>query len=155
MIDRHVFTTVRLPVRLKWIVLGWLVAECLIFAFLVRTIGFGATILLGLGTTVLGLVTLRRLGTEALVSLRGAVEGRRPADGALLDGMLGGLGALLLIIPGFLANLAGLALAAPSVRRKATALFGADAMLAGGRPRRSGADVVDLGPADWRAIDGP
>ncbi len=35
---------------------------------------------------------------------------------AVLDGTLAGLGAVLLILPGFVSDLVGLALAAPSIR---------------------------------------
>ncbi len=150
---RHFIGQGAVPIRLKWVVLCWLAAELVVFVLLVRTIGFGGTVLLGLATTLIGILTMRRLGTATLTSLRGALDGRQPPPDTVLDGMLGGLGALLLIIPGFLANLVGLALAAPSVRRKAMTLFVAGQGTLDQRRRKASPDVIDLGPADWRAVD--
>ena len=148
---RFLFTR-RLPIRLKWLVIGWLAAEFLVFLALVRTIGLGNTILLGLATTVLGIGMVRRIGAEALMGLSRATDGAQ-APGALADGMLAGIGAFLLILPGFVANAAGLALAAPSVRRRAMTLFNGDADP--GRPplRRGPTDVIDLSPGEWRSVD--
>ena len=125
--DSRVFMATRLPIRLKWIVLGWLAAELLAFVALVQTIGLGYTVLLGIATTVLGFATMRRVGLETMSNLYRTGNAGQPPPGALADGMLAGLGAVLLILPGFIANFVGLALAAPSVRRTAMRRFNADA----------------------------
>jgi UPF0716 protein FxsA len=157
--DPRLFLTRRLPFRLRWLVLGWLAAEIVVFVALVRTIGLGTTILLGFATTLLGIVTMRRIGLGAVASLNRTAMGGQPPAGALADGMLAGLGAVLLIIPGFIANFVGLALASPSLRRKAGQVFdggsaGPDPRLRGG-PKGGPKDVIDLGPGDWSPVDPP
>ena len=154
---RRIRSPFPLPGGLKGAVLGWLVAEVLAFAFVVHLLGLGGAILLGLATTVLGIVTLRRVGLDAARNLRRAVAGAEPANGALLDGMLRALGGLLLIVPGFIANFAGFALASPSVRRWATRLFdgngGPVPPAVSRRSRAAPTDVIDLAPEDWRIVD--
>lgn len=146
------FTRLRLSPGFRWAVLAWLVAEFAVFALLVRAIGLGGTVLLGLATTVLGIVLLRRVGLETVRGLRRAAEGSRPPGGVLPDGLLAGAGALLLIIPGFLANAAGLALSAPSLRGQLLSRFGGGTGT--GLPRRPArVDVIDLAPGDWTPVD--
>ena len=139
-------------VRLKPLLIGWAVAEVLALLIAVKTLGFGGAILLTIGSSLLGVVLMRRLGLGAAQHLRAAIGGGAAPQGALLDGMLAALGALLLILPGFVSDLAGLALAAPSVRQAIAARFGA----AGPVPsRRSAAkpDVIDLSPAEWTVVE--
>lgn len=145
-----------LPGGLKGAVLGWLLAEVLAFAFVVHVLGLGGAILLGLATTVLGVVTLRRVGLDAARNLRRSMASAEPPTGALLDGMLRALGGLLLIVPGFVANFAGFALASPSVRRWAARMFDGRGGPSPPVPtRRFGVrdDVIDLAPEDWRIVD--
>lgn len=123
-----------------------LVAEIAAFVLLVDWIGLAATILIGLATTVTGALMLRRIGLGAAAGLRRALDGEEPREGALLEGTLAALGAMLLILPGFLTDLVGLALAAPSLRGALARRF--SGRRATGRPR-----VVDLSPGDWRGVD--
>lgn len=121
----------------------WLALEIIAFAFVLRAIGLLPAILLGLGTTALGLADVKRL----LGAWRTRSEWRR--DGAMLDGGLQALASLLLVLPGFASDAAGLALKSPSVR---TALM---ARLHGrGRGRRApeGPQTVDLSPGEWKHL---
>jgi UPF0716 protein FxsA len=131
----------------------WLLAEILAFYALVHVAGLSGAILLGLLTSVAGFAMLRRLGHGAAKGLKKAIDGEEVAEGAMLDGTLAALGSLLLIIPGFLSDLVGLGLAAPSLRQWLAGRFGAKVL----RPRRKGpnADVIELTPDDWTAIDEP
>jgi UPF0716 protein FxsA len=140
---------------LKPLLLGWAVSEIIAFALVVRVLGFGGAVLLSLAASVLGLIILRRIGTEATRRLRAALTGGAPPEGALLDGVLEGLGALLLILPGFVSDLAGLALASPSIRAQLAGRLGQKAMpQAGGRPvPKPSSDIIDLSPSDWRVVD--
>jgi UPF0716 family protein affecting phage T7 exclusion len=57
------------------------------------------------------------------------------------------IAAFLLILPGFISDLAGLALAAPSLRQMLARRFGgAGAVNAAGYARRK---IVDLSPEEW------
>jgi UPF0716 protein FxsA len=147
---------VRVPGGLRWFLVGWVAAEVVAFAAVVHLLGLGGTLLLIFLTTVLGVAMLRRIGTDASRNLRRAMTGREPPNGALLDGMLNALGAMLLILPGFVSNAVGCALAAPSVRGWAMRLFGGRSITpaAGPRGRQSASpDVIDLGPDDWKSVD--
>lgn len=145
-------TRLRLPAGFRWAVLAWLAGELVAFLLLVRVIGLGGTILLGLATTVLGIVLLRRVGLDTVRGLRRAAASQGRLQGeALPDGLLAGFGALLLIVPGFLANAAGLALSAPSMRGHLLRRFGAAGGRVPGRPAR--VDVIDLAPGDWTPLD--
>jgi UPF0716 protein FxsA len=130
----------------------WLGCELLAFVLVLGKIGWTGAVLVGVASTVLGLAMLRRVGASAIRSLRRSVQGAQPTPGGMLDGSLAALGAVLLILPGFLSDLVGLALAAPSVRQWLAHRFGAVARP--GRPAvRPPTGTIDLGPGDWRAIE--
>ncbi len=69
----------------------------------------------------------------------------------MFDGLIRAIAAFLLILPGFISDLAGLALAAPSLRQVLVRRFGgADAVPAAGSGRRK---IVDLAPEEWTSFD--
>ncbi|MEN3308049.1 MAG: protein FxsA, partial [Micromonosporaceae bacterium] len=77
------------------------------------------TLLLVLATSALGSLLLRREGIRAWRRFRDAAQqGRAPGE-EVSNGLVGLSGAVLLVIPGFLTDLAGLALLVPPVRRLA------------------------------------
>jgi UPF0716 protein FxsA len=135
----------------------WLGAEFAAFAAVVHLIGFAGAILACILTTLAGLSTLRRVGLSAILRLRRAVA-RRASDQsglsreAVLDGTLAGLGALLLILPGFVSDVVGLALAAPSVRFWVTERL-KRGRLADGRPAAPRA--IELAPREWSRHGAP
>ncbi|WP_363350505.1 FxsA family protein [Methylocystis echinoides] len=120
----------------------WLALEILAFAFVLRAVGLLATIALGLGTTALGLSDVRRLLTVW------RERGRLRADGAMLDGVLQALASLLLILPGFASDIAGLALKSPSFRAGLLARFRSR----GGDARAAGPQTIDLAPHEWKHL---
>jgi UPF0716 protein FxsA len=123
------------------------VVEALVLTLVVSAIGWTGAIVLGLATSFVGLVTLRRLGRNALAGLRSHLTGAGATERMMMEGTLSGIGAVLLLMPGFATDLVGLALAAPSVRGWALRTFGP-----GVTKRRTGTDTIDLGPQDWRPI---
>lgn len=127
---------------------SWVLAEVLLFSLVVHEIGLGGAILLGIITSLIGVTTLRRLGQGAIRTLRASVGGQIAGNGAVLDGTLAALGALLLILPGFVSDLAGLALITPSLRGKLVTRFGGDAPIGGAR-RPAPPGVIDLEPEEW------
>ncbi|MGJ0508047.1 MAG: FxsA family protein [Methylocystis sp.] len=132
--------------RTKLVGLGlclWLALEIVAFAFVLRAVGLLAAIALGMATTAIGLSDVKRL----LSVWR--ERGRLRAEGAMIDGALQALASLLLILPGFASDVAGLALKSPSVRA---------AVLAGLRDRNgaaraaSGPQTIDLEPHEWKHL---
>lgn len=94
------------------------VAEIVLFVLMVQWIGLGYTILLALATTVLGIWLLRREGFRAWANFRAASAGA-PPEGAGRDVANAGVNLLsgaLLVLPGFLTDLAGLLFLIPPVR---------------------------------------
>ena len=133
-------------------------AEVVTFIALVDWIGAGPAILLGIGSTLLGLARLRQIGTASLGRLRAAVGGRGAPEDAFIDGALDAVGAVLLILPGFLTDAIGLALMAPSCRDWVKGRVGfATGPLAGSRADRirksAGPRTIDLEAQDWSRLD--
>src|SRR5450631_3016795 len=97
---------VRLPVLFVLYLSLWFAAELAAFAAVVHVIGFVGAVILCVLTSLAGVATLRRVGLSAALRLRQAVAARVKDHSvlsreALLDGTLAGLGAVLLILPGF------------------------------------------------------
>ena len=102
-----------MPVLL--ILLAWPAIEIFVFIEVGQAIGWLLAVVLVLGTSVLGAQLLRVQGRSAIERVSLAVsEGRAPA-GAAIDGLLGFLGGVLLVIPGFVTDAFGaLLLLAPT-----------------------------------------
>jgi UPF0716 protein FxsA len=149
---------VRLPVLFVLYLSLWLGAELAAFAAVVHLIGFTGAIAACVLTSVAGFATLRRVGLSAALRLRQAVAARAKDHSALsreavLDGTLAGLGALLLILPGFVSDLLGLALAAPSFR-----YWAVDRLRLGKVGRlgnRAAPALIELAPREWSRHEGP
>ena len=140
-------------VRIRTLLLGWVVAEVLALVLVIKLIGFGGAVLLGALSSVAGVMMLRRIGLEAAARLGRTMNSGAP-DGVLFDGTLAALGALLMILPGFASDVVGLALAAPSVRQWVRLRFGGKPDGAQQRQAgRSRPDVIDLAPTDWRVVE--
>ena len=128
----------------------WLGLEVIAFWSVVQLAGLFGAFLLAVSTTAAGVLILRNLGRGAAQALRQSLEGKELASGKMLDGALTALGAALLILPGFISDLAGLALAAPSLRQWLARRFGGKAVAR----RTERPEVIELGPGEWAAIDG-
>jgi UPF0716 protein FxsA len=105
--------------RLGWTAAGaflLVIAEIAVFIAVARAVGWGWAILIGLATTAVGGLLVKREGVRAWRGFRAAVNEGRPAGGEVSDGLTGLLGALLLIVPGFITDAAGLLLLLPPVR---------------------------------------
>lgn len=138
---RESFWTVNERTKLIGLALGlWLALEIVAFAFVLRSIGLLAAIGLGLATTALGLADVKRL----LSVWR--ERGRLRADGAMADGALQALASLLLILPGFASDVAGLALKSPSTRAALLARLRSQAAAP------AGPQTIDLQPHEWKHL---
>lgn len=123
----------------------WLFGEIFVFALVADAIGLGGAVLATVLTSLVGATVLRGLGRAARDELKAAFAARgvvRLGPEAMQSGVLAALGAVLLVLPGFLSDCVGLALLVPMLRRPARLTQGA-------KPP----EVVDLSPGDWRRTD--
>jgi len=139
---------------LKWAIFGLLMlpfVEIALFVAVALKIGVLAALALTIATSLAGMAVIRHAGWSAITRARGAfgdgVITRAELDGA---GVLTVLGGILLVIPGFLTDMAGLVLLLPPAQAwiRATlrrAVGGAGQ--AGGQP-----GVLDLEPDQWRQV---
>lgn len=134
------------------IVLAILLSEVVVFIIVVERIGFGPTLLLTMASSLLGCAMLRRSGTSALAALRGISGDGLAREGAFIEGMLGAVGALLLIVPGFISDLIGLVLIAPSGRQWLARRLGLGLSVPA-RATQAGSQTIDLGAEDWTRLD--
>jgi UPF0716 protein FxsA len=135
----------------KWAFIGLLIlpaAELLVLLLLVSLLGWLLTIVLFFGTSVAGVLLLRRSGRGDLdrVRLEFAREGLR-AIHLETPGFAAVLGGILLVLPGFITDLTGLALLIPAFRRWAGRAIGRAA-----RSRHRDPSVIDLEPGEWHQI---
>lgn len=147
-----------LSTRIKFALVLWFALEALLFVLIVKLVGVGGAIVLGLLSSLLGLSTLRRAGASAMAKMRQAVSGRGRGV-AMQDETLATFGAFALLLPGFLSDIVGLVLIVPSLR-----VLVWRGMLAGGfvsvarssaRPAAPhGPTTIDLDPQDWRHVEG-
>ncbi|MEO8241633.1 MAG: FxsA family protein [bacterium] len=116
----------------------WLLAEIAAFVVVGSWIGVLATLALVVGTGLAGVLVLRWQGSQTVQALRGQVLSRASLAVVAHSGLTV-VGAVLLILPGFLSDLAGLALMVPAVRRLVMQLVGARVQVV-----QAGAAPVDV-----------
>ena len=116
--------------------LAWSLAEIAGFVVMGGWIGLLGVLALVLATGVAGVVVLRRQGLR----LAGAVRGPEALRVAGKAGIMA-LAAVLLILPGFLTDVVGLALLVPMVQRKVVAWTGGRMVV--GRPGEAGGEIVE------------
>jgi UPF0716 protein FxsA len=135
----------------KSIFLGLLLlaaVEITVFLAAAREIGIGITLLLVLAASVAGAILLKQAGRKHVAKVRGALTQGTPLAIESADVMLVFCG-ILLLIPGFVTDLAGLALLVPAVRHW-LARTGRN-LVERRRARRPGA-VIDLEPDKWQRV---
>jgi len=99
------------------LLVGLPVAEVIAFVAVGEAIGWLWALALLITTSVLGAGIARREGRSAIVEVSRAFAERRPPGVAAIDGALGAMGGLLLVIPGFLTDALGALLLLPPARR--------------------------------------
>jgi UPF0716 protein FxsA len=137
----------------KWLILALLalpLAELAAFIAMAAAIGFGWALALILAGSLMGALILRHAGGNHIARARIALSDggvtALQADGSGFHVLLAGI---LLLIPGFITDIAGLLLLLAPLRQALAA------RLSGGTPppRRDG--VVDLEPEQWRRVPDP
>ncbi|HZE39954.1 MAG TPA: FxsA family protein [Stackebrandtia sp.] len=91
-------------------------AELVVLYLLWTYIGIGWTLLLLAGTTAVGAILLGTIGTNAIREYRDTVKAGDPPGPAAISGVIGVVGAVLLILPGFLGDAVGLLCVFPPTR---------------------------------------
>src|SRR5690554_2861392 len=82
-----------------------------------RAIGTGATMLVIIGTGVLGFYCARSQGFATLMRVQREIARGEPPTEGLVDGFLILSGGILLVIPGLLTDVIGLVFVLPATRR--------------------------------------
>ncbi|HKS46281.1 MAG TPA: FxsA family protein [Amycolatopsis sp.] len=98
------------------VLLLYLVAEAAAVWAVSSVVGVLGTLALLLAGAFLGSWLARREGSRAASAFLATVRAGRPAHNEVTDGMLIAFGGLLIMVPGFLSDLAGLLLLLPPTR---------------------------------------
>src|ERR1700691_1022327 len=98
------------------VLIAWPVLEVFVFIEVGLAIGWLPAVVLLLGTSLLGIQVLRVQGRTAVERVSAAVSERRAPGRAALDGVLGFLGGVLLVIPGFVTDALGALLVLAPIR---------------------------------------
>jgi UPF0716 protein FxsA len=93
------------------------VAEVLAFVGVGLAVGWALAVALLIGCSLAGLVALRTESRAALSRLSLAAAGAGPLPATAVEAALGLLGAVLLLVPGFVTGALGVVLLLPAARR--------------------------------------
>jgi UPF0716 protein FxsA len=123
------------------------------FVIVGREIGVLATLGLVLGGVVLGALLLRKGGISAFSRVRTELQAGRDPSFSLVNGFMTMVAGVLLMVPGFVSDVVGLALLLPPVQHRAWRAVKGRINFAGGfggraRPTQP-TYVVDLDPSDY------
>lgn len=127
------------------------VAEIATFVLVAWGIGVLRAFALLLAAMLAGVLLLRHAGRTQIVRLRVVVSDQR-VDAFEFEGLEYVVGGILLLIPGFLTDIAALLLLIPPIRALLAAALGR--AVAGHAPR-SGPTVVDLDEREWQRVPDP
>ncbi len=97
--------------------IGLFALEVVVFIEVARVTGWLWAVVLLLGTSLLGVRLLYTQGRAAIVRVSLAVSERRAPAQAAIDGALGAVGCLLLVVPGFVTDVLGALLLWGPIRR--------------------------------------
>jgi len=104
---------------LRFALPAYLLAEAFVTLEVAALLGSGRTLLLLLLGVAAGIAVLRREQLSILTRLRRTVASGDPVLPSLLDGAMRAIAGILLIIPGFISDIAAFGLLLPGLRRSA------------------------------------
>lgn len=132
--------------------------EIAVFVQVGGVVGVGPTLLAVFLSALAGIALVRSQGLAALARVRESLERHEPPVEGVLDGALVLVGGLLLIVPGFVTDVAGLLLLVPPLRAlmrraamRAAMRSGRVTVAAGQASYMSTGQVID---AEWHVVDG-
>jgi UPF0716 protein FxsA len=135
-------------------------AEIACFILVGRRIGLFPTLSLVVLSAVAGVVLMRVQGFGVLTRLRQSGQQGRAPGKELLDAAMIMIAGILLLIPGFLTDIVGLALFLPPVRgflwnrlMRNVVVVDVGGMRAGGRPETGSQRTIDLNEGDFHRDD--
>ena len=134
------------PAPIGMLLILWFIGEYIAFTYVISVIGLGGAVLVGVATFLLGINSLRHIGLTAFSRIRQQANPSRTG----MEPVIHSVGAILLIVPGFLSDLIGLALLAPSLR---SWIATRGAYTPSGRRPNPDPNIIDLDESDWRHID--
>jgi UPF0716 protein FxsA len=109
--------------QILFAVLGLQVLDLVLLVTLSKNFGFWQTLIALFGMGLLGSALARREGRRVWREFQAALaEGRAPESG-VVDGMLVLLGGVLMLLPGLLSDVIGVALCVPPLRRPVAAFL--------------------------------
>lgn len=141
-----------------FVLLAFPILEIATFVYVGQWIGVLNTVGLVVLAAVLGVAILRYQGLDALRKINQDIKLHRPPARGIANGFMIVIASFLLIIPGFISDIAGLLLLVPPVRKLIWRLIGRrinvsyNARYRRGRQRD---DFVDLSKDDYRRDDDP
>ncbi len=121
--------------------IAYVVGEFLTFGWVSDSIGFFPAFMLALGKSIAGFMILGAFMRKMLTSLAQNGGGILRMQGSGIGLRL--LGALFLVLPGFLSGIIALALLLPGIRD----------LFANGPQRKSPDGVIELSADDWREVE--
>lgn len=138
------------------LILCWPLLEIATFIAVGGQIGIVQTLLLIVTTSVLGGVLLKQQGVAMLTRIRAEMgRGDVPAEAVAHAGMIA-VGGIMLLLPGFLSDIVGVALFLPPVRSLLFRLFAGRMRAARARSGMGGGiRIIELDSAEWTATTRP
>lgn len=120
------------------VLLAWPLAEIAGFVVVGRALGLWWTLGLVIGTGLLGAFLMRQQGLHLLKKLsEQSQQGQIPAS-SVIDGAMIVVAGILLLLPGFVTDIIGIALFIPFVRRLLWSAIGKRVVVVGPRGSRGG-----------------
>lgn len=107
----------RVLLRILFVLLGVQLIDLLLLILLSRSFGFWQTLVGLFAVGLVGSTLARREGGKVWRGFQASMAEGRPPEHGIIDGMLVLLGGVLLLLPGILSDVLGLALFVPPIRR--------------------------------------
>ncbi len=137
------------------LLLLWPIVEIAVFLQVVAWIGVLNTLALMVAISLCGAWMVKRQGIGTLARMRSELDDGRIPTGPMTDGGLLAVAGFLLLIPGFVTDVFGLALLVPPVRGGVRRWLGRRFALRTARVRRARTDYLDVEEGDRHRPDPP